>query len=269
MSKRLAWLASSLAAASLAAAGLAAPKGDPVAAAALKTERAGSAKIAFRASVSMFGQSFGFSGSGVVSGKAARVSFRFPSALMPGSDPTGEMIFHVERGRPIVYARFGFLQDQLPPGKRWIRIDLAKEAKKQGVDLTKLMGGAWLDDWSQSSLLRYGRSTRVRVEKVRGERMTRYRSRVDLEEVASRDKQLAGSVRELMRQTGMRKLTLDAWVDSRGYLRQLRQSFPYRDASTALSMRTATTLTYLRFGARVAIKAPPAREVVDASALGG
>ncbi len=259
-----------LAASALAAsAAWAAPRADPVVAAALKTERAGSAKIAFRTAAAGGGVSFTVTGGGVVSGRAARMTFRYPRGLMPGAaDPSAEMIFLLEKGAPVVYMRFGFLRDQLPPGKRWIRMDLARQGKKLGIDTTTLLGGL---DWSsESALLEYAHTTRrLGVEKVLGERMVRYRTRIDLERAARDDPKRAEALRMLIALSGAKTMTMDVWVDSAGYLRRLLQTVAYRDASSGQRLRAATTVSYLSFGRPVSIKAPPAGEVVDVSALGG
>jgi hypothetical protein len=196
------------------------------------------------------------------------MSFRYPSSIVgPTTDPTADFIVRIESGRPVVYFRMGALQKKLPRGKRWVRIDLAKEGRKLGLDLTQLMGGSGFGSWDLTGMLRYaGRTTRVGREPVLGETMTRYRVVVDLARVAKRAPRLAPSVRQLMRLTGQRRMTMGVWIDRRGYLRRMRQAISYFDQSTGFA-DIATTIDYVSFGRPVYISKPPTREVVDVSEL--
>lgn len=254
--------------AALVGGGVAAATPNPVVAASLRTARVGSATVSFRATFTANALSFTMRGRGVVSGQNARMSLRYPTWLVgPARDATADFIVRMERGRPIVYFRMGALRDELPPGKRWVRIDLAKQGRKLGLDFSKLMGGAGLGSWDMTGMLRYaGRTTRVGRERVLGETMTRYRVVVDLARAAKRDPQLAPSLRQLIRLTGQRRMSMGAWVDARGYLRRMRQVFSYFEQSSGFA-DIKMTIDYVSFGRPVYIAAPPAREVVDFSDL--
>jgi hypothetical protein len=262
-------LAICLAAAVLVPGAVRAGSGDPVRAAALRTAHVGSARIAFSASVEGGGFALAMTGTGLQSGQAARMHFRYRSGVFAGvADPSMDVVSRVERGSLVVYLRIGFLQSQLPRGKRWVRIDLVREGKKLGLDLGKLMGGPGFNPTGQWALLRFGRSThKISVERVRGRPTSHYLVTVDLEQAARADPQLAATLKTLEAQTGERLMVMDAWVDGQGYLRRIRQDYRYLDPTTRLWLSTAMTIDYVGFGAPVTISAPPAREVVDSSTL--
>jgi hypothetical protein len=264
-------LAIGLAVVALVPAAVRAGSGGPVAAAALRTASTGSARIALSASVDGGGFALAMTGAGLQSGQASRMHFRYRSGAFAGvADPSMDVVSRMERGSLVVYLRIGFLQVPLPPGKRWVRIDLVQEGKKLGLDLGELLGGPGSNPAGQSSLLRFGSSTRkISVERVRGRMTSHYLVTVDLELAARADPQSAATLRTLEAQTGERLMVMDAWVDRQGYLRRIGQSYRYKDPTSRLWLSTTMTMDYLSFGAPVTISAPPAREVVDSSTLGG
>lgn len=250
-----------------AAAAWAAPAAEsPVVAAALKSQRAGSASVVFRLDVAVGGVSFAISGQGTVSGQAARLRLRYPGSLLPTGDGTAELVFRVEEGSPVVYARAALLEAKLPPGKRWVRLDLGAESRRVGLDGGALTSAAGVDASLVAALLRQASTTvRVGAEVVRGERTTRYRVRIDLEKAALRSPRLAPTLRWLQQLIGSRLLTADAWVDSAGYLRQIRETLGFRGPITGQRVKLRISFAYVGFGRRAAIAAPPAAEVADLS----
>jgi hypothetical protein len=130
---------------------------DPVASAAEKTAKQGSAKIAF----SMSGGGITGTGNGVFNndGSSGRMAIDFAvkgksahmDAIMQG--------FVIFMKSPVFQSASG-----LPSGKEWIEIDLEKAAKSMGVDLGSLQ------DMSPKSALSFLRGSNGKATKVGKER---------------------------------------------------------------------------------------------------
>lgn len=265
--RKLLWPVLALSVFVASAAALAAPAAkSPVVAAALKSQRAGSASVAFRVDATVGGISFAVTGQGTVSGQAARLQLRYPGSLLPTGDGSAELVFRVEEGSPVVYVRASLLEAKLPPGNRWARLDLGAESRRAGLDGGALTSARGIDASLVAALLSQASTTvRLGTEVVRGERTTRYRVRIDLEKAALRSPRLALMLRGLVQLIGSRTVTVDAWVDSAGYLRQIRQTLGFRGPFTGQPVKLKISFNYLGFGRRVAIAAPPAAEVANLS----
>ncbi len=71
----------------------------------------------------------------------------------------------------VAFMRLPFLESQLPSGKEWVRIDLTKAARLQGMDLTDIQSFAKGSDPRETlDYLRSvsGKLTRIGIEDVRG-----------------------------------------------------------------------------------------------------
>src|SRR5205823_5437943 len=86
-----------------------------------------------------------------------------------GTDMTMKALYVTEDGDPVMYMQLGLLAGQLPGGKTWMRIDLAKAGKAAGIDLGQLMGGAGQNPSDWLALLRSnGEFSEVGYETVEG-----------------------------------------------------------------------------------------------------
>jgi ABC-type glycerol-3-phosphate transport system substrate-binding protein len=105
----------------------ASPTENPIAAAATKTSQAGSVKI-----------DFGISGKAVNGG--GRGAFDTSSTgggrlamTVEGNSGGATTVDTISSGN-LLYIRSPVFQQAIPPGKEWVRVDLAKLAKQNGVD---------------------------------------------------------------------------------------------------------------------------------------
>ena len=89
----------------------------------------------------------------------------------------------------VAYMRMPFLESQLPDGKEWVQVDLAKAASLRGVDLADIQSFAKGSDPREA--LDYLRSisgelTRLGTEDVRGVPTTHYFAAVDWQKALAR-----------------------------------------------------------------------------------
>jgi hypothetical protein len=225
---------------------------NPVAQAAANTSKAGGLKIDFE-----------IAGPGVNGGGRG--------AFETGEANRGQLAMTFEtNGRattmdtivdgPTLYMRSPVFTQLLPAGKEWVRLDLAKLASTQGVDLGSLVDS----NPSPSSALAYlnGATGPVRVvghSKVRGTDTTHYRTTIDLEQSARKAKGSAKrSIRRVIDVAGVRKLPVDVWVGDDGYVRKVIYS-----QHSSRNQAAKITMEMYDFGSTVSAGAPPASSVVD------
>ena len=248
-----------LAALSLAAAGCGSDgggngaSGDPIAKAAAKTARAGSVKADFV----IAGSSLNGTGSGVFDNDKQGTGKLTLAVRTQGQSVTVDTIVV----GPVLYMRSDvFRQAGLPAGKEWVRLDLAKLALQQGVDLGSLTSS----NPSPSGALAYLRGSGGQVEKVGGEKVrgvdtTHYKATIDLERAASRSTGRAReSIRRVIRVSGVKRIPVEAWIDADGYVRKLTYTeHPSRTQSSKITMELHD------FGPHVSIASPPSETVID------
>ncbi|MDQ2911215.1 MAG: hypothetical protein M3R26_01970 [Actinomycetota bacterium] len=235
------------------------PGANPIAQAASNTTRAGSVKIDFE-----------------ISGAAIKGGGR--GVFDTGTTGSGRLAMTVEgNGQSttvdtivdgaVLYIRSPvFRQAGLPAGKEWVRLDLARLAKQQGVDLGSLVDS----NPTPNGALAYLRGSTGKVqelgkEKVKGAETTHYRATIDLEQAARRAKgSTRGSIRRVIDVAGVKKLPVDVWVGEDGYVRKV----VYKQHS-GKKQSAKITMELYDFGAPITITAPPAAAVVDFQELLG
>jgi hypothetical protein len=159
-----------------------------------------------------------------------------------------------------LYMRSPVFAQLLPAGKEWVRLDLAKLASAEGVDLGSLVDS----NPSPNSALAYlnGANGPVRVvghSKVRGADTTHYRTTIDLEQAARKAKgSQKRSIRRVINVAGVRKLPVDVWVGDDGYVRKVIYS-----QHSSRNQEAKITMELYDFGSTVTTGAPPASSVVD------
>jgi hypothetical protein len=158
------------------------------------------------------------------------------------------------------------LSAQVPGGKPWLKLDLDKLGKAQGIDLGALQSTTSNNDPTQQldQLRGAGEVKRVGSEKVRGTQTTHYRAKVDLRKAA--DKAPAAqraaarrSVERLIKLEGASTLPVEVWIDDQGRLRRERVAQKIQGQSLDF------TMDLYDFGTREALKAPPASQTQDFS----
>ena len=187
-------------------------------------------------------------------------------------DPDAWKIEAVQDGF-VMYMRFPAVADQLPAGKSWVRMDLRQAGSAQGIDLEQLQRFTSNDPREILDYLRAvsGEIETVGTEELRGVETTHYYAIVDLLRYgklappAEREK-LRSLLGEVVEQSGLGKIPMDAWVDEHGLVRKLTMAFSATQPGTTEQATASMSFELYDYGKDVEIELPPAAEVVDASA---
>lgn len=233
--------------------GAKAVSGQAIAAAAVKSARAGSVEADFKIS----GAGVDGSGTGVFNTGASRTGQLSMKVSVNGvSVPidtvvTGNVLYM----RSSLFSRLG-----VSGGKQWIKVDLGKLAQQQGIDLSSLANA----NPTPASALEYLRgASRVRTvgtDSIQGVDTTHYKVTVDLERAAARSTgSTRRSLRRVIQTTGVKKLPVDVWIDGKNYLRKLAYAQPAGNGSVRISMELHD------YGPPITVKPPPASSVADLS----
>jgi hypothetical protein len=246
---------------------------DPVAHAAGKTVDTQSARIVFSATVSAEGVGgMSFDGTGAFDGRS-RSGWMDMKLNMPllqgqgGRSPRMQMIFDGSHGF-VMYMRSSLFSQGLPAGKSWVKMDLAKLADEEGMDLEGLMNANQASpEQSLRMLMAASDSHVIDYDRVRGVLTTHYGLNVDLRRLAKQDDEVRKSLEKLIELTGADSFPAEAWIDSQGRVRKLKVTMSMgANLGQQFSMTMVEEL--YAFGTRVKVQMPPASQVVDVSALG-
>jgi len=231
---------------------------DPVASAAAKTAKQGSVKVDF----AMVGGGVQGTGSGLFDndGSAGRLSMDLHAkgksihmdAVMQG------LVMYMRS--PVFHSDPSF-----PKGKDWIKIDLEKALKAQGIDLESLQN---MSPQSSLSFLRGSTGTpeKVGTEAVRGVKTTHYHATIDLQAAADKaNGSAAKTLHKLVELTGQKTMSVEAWVDGKGLVRKESYSQRFAPGQPAVTV----TMVLYGFGPAVSIKTPPSDKVFDVTKLAG
>lgn len=186
----------------------------------------------------------------------------------PGfDDPDAWQIDVVQVGDD-AYVRFPALADELPEGKSWVHGDY-RGVTPQGVDVDELTR---VDPRELLRLLRAasGDVEVVGSEELRGAETTHYRATVDPAKhatLAPGHERGDALVDELLKQTGLGDVPVDVWIDGTGLVRKVTVAVTAKPAGGTGDAGASVSFELWGYGEPVAIEAPPASEVVDASAL--
>jgi hypothetical protein len=243
---------------------------DPVAKAAGTTAETTSSRFEFRASLNGGSVgSFAFNGNGIYDGKGKsgwmNMHFALPPAAqvqLGSSDPSMEMIFDGSHGL-VMYMRSPLFDKLVPMGK-WVKMDLEKLAKKEGVDLGAIMSANRADPSQSLRMLMASSSARVTgSERIRGVQTTHYAFNIDFKKLARDNKQF----RQLAEATGSVSAPAEAWIDRRGRVRRLAFTMSLGAAQLGTPMRMTMTEDLYDFGVQANIEAPSDDLVVDLFSL--
>ena len=197
---------------------------DPVAQAANTTAKTTSSRFEFRASVDAGSVgSFSFNGNGVFDGKNKsgwmNMHFAMPPAVqlqLGSTDPSMEMIFDGSHGL-VMYMRSPLFDKIVPTGK-WVKMDLEKIAKTEGVDLGAIMNANQADPSQSLRMLTASSNARVTgSERIRGAQTTHYAFNIDFEKLAHDNE----AFKQLKEATGSVSAPAEAWIDAQGRVRRL------------------------------------------------
>jgi hypothetical protein len=240
---------------------------DPVAEAAAKTQAEGSVKVAMTMSMNVVGPkpfTMNGEGTGVFNNDngSGRMTF-----TMRGEGVEAEFDFVYVM--PAIYMRSPLFESELPDGKSWMKIDLARAGEELGLDMEALMNYRPTDAVASLEATA-GEVEEVGTEAVRGIETTQYRATIDLEKAASEGpEELRESMARVAELTGISTIPVRVWVDEDGLIRRLAQTWNQELPDGAGRMHTEMTMDLYDFGPRIQVDAPPPGEVFDATALAG
>jgi hypothetical protein len=244
---------------------------DPVARAATTTAKTTSSRFDFRASVnSGSAGSFSFNGNGVFDGKNKsgwmNMHFAMPPAVqlqLGSTDPSMEMIFDGSHGL-VMYMRSQLFDKMVPTGK-WVKMDLEKIAKKEGVDLGAVMNVNQADPSQSLRMLMASSNARVTgSERIRGVQTTHYAFNIDFAKLAHDNK----AFKQLQEATGSVSAPAEAWIDAKGRVRRLAVTMSM-GGQLGTPMTMMMTEELYDFGVRANVTPPADDLVVDLSSLSG
>ena len=245
---------------------------DPVANAASKTAESQSARVEFWATMSMegFGGSMSFNGKGIFDGRsrsgALNMRFTLPAearAQLGGVDPSMQMIMDGRDGL-VMYMRSPLLGAMA--GDRWLKFDMEKLAKKEGVDLSGLMNASQADPSESLRMLTASDDAKVLgYDRVRGVFTTHYTLSIDADRLDDTN------LHKLKELTGVDSFPAEAWIDDQGRVRRLKLDMSFNMPVGGAFTMTMTEELYA-FGVKVNVRPPAAGQVIDAASalnLGG
>jgi uncharacterized protein YdeI (BOF family) len=144
-----------------------------------------------------------------------------------------------------IYLRSPLLAAAIPNGKTWMKLDLEKLGKAQGVDFSALLSQNPTQTFSQLQASR--NVTKVGEETIDGVDTTHYRGRLDLTKL----KQLQGATAQ----------PYDVWIgNDDGYVHRMKLG--YSVGGQAVSM----TMDFSDFGKDVSVTVPSQSDTFDAGA---
>jgi hypothetical protein len=245
---------------------------DDVAQAAAKTSHRGSFRSSLHMTMSVAGIDVNVDGDGVydTQKKLGQTTMDMGNLSQVAGRDLGTMTL-VQSGT-VIYMRWPVLQQQLPGGKPWVKVDLQEAGKKMGLDFSAMMqlGAGGSPATMLQNLRAAGDLKRVGTEEVRGAHTTHYHVIVDLRKVPDTVPQrlrarIRASTETVIQMTGQSRVPEDLWIGDDGLVRrlQLDQRIPVGSTRGKLKM----TMDLFDFGTPVAVTLPPASQVTDLSDL--
>lgn len=219
--------------------------------AAHKTAQAASEHITLQGTTKVSGQAIALHGQGDFDNqkKLGSVHANFSAGGLSGA------IDEVVSGTTI-YLRSPLFSAALPNGKTWLKLDLEKFGRSQGIDLSALTSQNPVDALDQ--LARTGTVTEVGDETIDGADTTHYRAHIDVSKVPQGKK--------LQALANAKYGPVDIWIGKDdGYVHRMHSSYSVRPSGTTAAQNVAFTMSFSDFGKMVDVSIPPAAETVDAT----
>jgi hypothetical protein len=250
---------------------------EAVARAADKTAAKGGVRVAIDQTITLPGQSpIAMSGTGLFDPKAQRGHMTLDLSKIPGlpndisANATQEFIFE----HFTMYMRSPLFAAELPKGKHWLKIDVMKAGKAAGIDL----GAVAQQGQDPTQALRYlnaasGDVKRIGKETVRGVATTHYKATIDFkryaDSVPAKDRaSVRRTVTQMIKLSGDSTFPMEVWIGKDGVVRRLRQRIRTLVAP-GIRGTIDQRIDLFDFGARVAVKLPPASDTQDVTDLAG
>ncbi len=175
----------------------------------------------------------------------------------------------------VMYMRFPFLQDKLPGGKEWVKIDLRQAAARvPGFDVDQFLQFAQNGPQTSLEYLEAvsGSIETVGVEDVRGASTTHYRTTIDVKKYANlvpeaQREQVSSMLDQLVQQAGLRELPVDVWVGEDGLVRKLVLTMKMTQSGTTQTADASMRFELYDYGKPVTITLPLPSETADITSL--
>jgi hypothetical protein len=144
-----------------------------------------------------------------------------------------------------IYLRSPLLAAAIPSGKTWMKLDLEKLGRSQGVDFSALLSQNPTQTFTQLQASR--NVTKVGEETIDGVDTTHYRGRLDLTKL----KQLQGATAQ----------PYDVWIgNDDGYVHRMKLGYSVNGQSMSM------TMDFSDFGKGVIVAVPSQSDTFDAGA---
>src|SRR5438876_7827569 len=156
---------------------------------------------------------------------------------------------------------------QTLPSDKWVKLDMEKLAKKQGIDLSSVLDAGQADPSQSLRMLMASTDAHpVGYDRVRGVFTTHYTLNVDLGRLAKGSAALRKTFEMLRKLTGVQSFPAEAWIDDQGRVRRMKIDMSF-NGPTGGAFTMSMTEDLYAFGVKVNVQPPDASQVVDASAL--
>ncbi|MEA2434973.1 MAG: hypothetical protein QOG54_2430 [Actinomycetota bacterium] len=239
---------------------------DALQSAADKVEGAGSARMAM--SMSMAGESLPVTEAnttGVMDfeNKRGKMQMRMELPLI------GPTVMTMLNEGLVAYMKAPYLEELLPPGVDWVRLDMQALGNESGFDfeaLTQLGGGT-----DPTQFLQYMRGASDDVREIGREMVgdvmtTHYHATLDLERAAENApeevREAARQSIELLESMLESDMPVDVWLDDSGLMRKMTSQYTM-NIPNAGRMDVDLTMSLWDFGVDVRVKIPPEGKTID------
>ncbi len=187
---------------------------------------------------------------------------------VPGGEGELEQIFEGF----VLWMRMPALDERLPDGAEWVRIDLRKATKAAGIDIGQFAQGG-NDASKQLEFLRAtGEVEKEGRTEVRGVTTTHYSGTIDYRKYpklvpAAERARARKSVEAIIELAGgQSKVPVEVWIDEKDLVRRMRMDVPMKlPGQRPVDMEMDYEL--YDFGIPVDVEPPPADEVIDYTEL--
>jgi hypothetical protein len=227
--------------------------GTPVASvqqAAKKTSQATSEHVDMTAATTVQGQGVKITGAGDFDNAKHAGSLSVHAAIQGVDLQIDEVL-----AGTTLYMKSPFFAATLPKGKTWLKLDLAKAAKAQGIDFDSLISQDPSRNFTELQATRD--ATKIGDETIAGVATTHYRGHIDLSKLPQGAK--------IQQATGVKYGPYDVWVGrDDGYVHRLKTSYSYAAAGRRQS--ATLTMSFSDFGKAVIVDIPSAADAADVSA---
>lgn len=243
---------------------------ESVAEAADATFESGGFRFGLTGTVEAAGEQVKITGTGVSSANGKRASLE---ARVGGPAGTEDLRMSEVFDGTAIYLKSRAFESELPEGKRWLKIDLAKTYKNVGLNLDQLTGPAGNNPRDSLQYLRaLGDIHRMGTESVRGVETTHYKGTLNLSRAINRlkpseRKAARAGFQRLLKGGGFSDETpTEVWIDKNKLVRRERVLFSFEPVPGKKGTAD-TTMELFDFGTTVAVRVPAKDEVEDVTEL--